>query len=92
MKEVMSVQNSPARHGRFHFLSAAALIHDIYEYDAKKINSLLVFIRPCTVCHITVWLAHAGKESRLNMALPQVLMDKVMQKIPMIFIIMPVFA
>lgn len=87
----MSVQNSPARHDRFHFLSAAALIHDIYENDAKKLSSLLVSIWP-SVCHITVWLAHAGKESRLNMALPQVLMDKVMQKIPMIFIIMPVFA
>lgn len=86
------MQNSPARHNRFHFLSAAALIHVVYENDAKKISSLLVSIWPCTVCHITVWLAHAGKESRLNMALPQVLMDKVMQKIPMIFIIMPVFA
>lgn len=92
MKEVINVQNSSARHGRFQFLCATAWIHEVYENNGKKTSSLLVCIRPRTVHHITVWLAHAGKESRLNMALPQVLMAKVMQKIPMTFIIMPVFA
>lgn len=80
------------RHGRFQFLCATALIHEVYENNGKKTSSLLVCIWPRTVHHITVWLAHAGKEPRLNIALPQVLMAKVMHKIPITFIIMPVFA
>ena len=42
--------------------------------------------------HTPVLLAQAGKESSWNMALPQLLMAKVMQRIPMRFMTMPVLA
>lgn len=58
----------------------------------RRMSSLLVSIWFYIVLHISVWLAQAGNVSRLNIALPQVLMARVMQKIPMTFIIMPVFA
>lgn len=46
-------------------------------------------------CRFYTWavaLAHEGKESRANMAWPQLLMARVMQPIPMMFITTPVLA
>ncbi len=42
--------------------------------------------------HTPVALAQAGKESRLNMALPQLLMASVIQRMPMMFMTIPVLA
>lgn len=42
--------------------------------------------------HTPVTLAQAGKESRSNMALPQLLMASVMQRMPMMFMMIPVLA
>lgn len=45
-----------------------------------------------SVSHTAVVFAQLGKVSKLNKALPQLLMAKVMERIPMIFMTMPVFA
>lgn len=42
--------------------------------------------------HTPVALAQAGKVSRSNMALPQLLMASVIQRIPIMFITIPVLA
>ena len=45
-----------------------------------------------TQAHTPVTLAQDGKVSRLNIALPQLLMASVMHRIPMMFMTTPVFA
>lgn len=63
---------------------------DVHGGNIVECCSLM--LESLSVSHTTVVFAQLGKVSKLNIALPQLLIARVMERIPMMFMTMPVFA